>query len=89
MNIERMTAPLTFMNDICIHPGSTSRIKKTTLCQDYCDCGLKMMDINAFITALKSTWLRKLIIDNNSQWSLLLQYNVNIQNILNFGTAYI
>ena len=79
------------MNDILyefIWEG-TSRIKKTTLCQDYCDGGLKMIDINAFITALKSTWLRKLIIDNNSQWILLLQCNANIQNILSFGTAYI
>ena len=79
------------MNDILyefIWEG-TSRVKKITLCQDYCDGGLKMIDINAFITSLKSTWLRKSIIDNNSQWSLLLHYNVDIQNILNVGTAYI
>ena len=47
------------------------------------------MNINAFINALKLTWLRKLIIYNNSQWSLLLQYNVNMYSkYFNFGTAY-
>ena len=30
-----------------------------------------------------------MIIDNESQCSLLLQHNVHVQNILNFGTAYI
>ena len=67
----------------------TSRIKKTTICQDYCDGGLKMIDLNAFVSALKSTWLRKLVLDSNNQWSILLQYSVNMQNILNLGTSYI
>ena len=43
------------MNDILyefIWEG-TSRIKKTTLYQDYCDGGLKMIDINSFITRYK------------------------------------
>ena len=39
----------------------TSRIKRTVLCKEYCEGGLKMTDINAFIAALKSTWLRKLV----------------------------
>ena len=67
----------------------TSRIKKTTFCQDYCDGGLKMIDLNAYVSALKSTWLRKLVLDSNNQWSILLQYSVNMQNILNLGTSYI
>ena len=51
-----------------------SRIKKTVLCQGYCNGGLKMVNINAFIAALKTTWLGKLITDNNSPWSILLQF---------------
>ena len=53
----------------------TSRIKKKVICQDYCNGGLKMINIEAFITALKTTWLRKLIISNNL-WSEILQSTV-------------
>ena len=33
-----------------------------------------MVNINAFIAALKTTWLRKIITDNNSPWSIILQF---------------
>ena len=67
----------------------TSRIKRTVLCKDYCEGGLKMTDINAFIAALKSTWLRKLVVEKDCQWSALLQANVSIENMLSLGTSYI
>ena len=47
-----------------------------------------MININAFIAALKTTWLRKLITDN-SRWIIILQSSVNIQTIWNLGTSYI
>ena len=50
--------------------------------------GLRMININGFIAALKTTWLRKLI-TNNNRGIVILQCNVNIQNILNLGTSYI
>ena len=59
----------------------TSRIKKTVLCNEYCDCGLKVTDTYAFIAALKSTWLRKLVVEQHSQWSSLLQATINFENI--------
>ena len=33
-----------------------------------------MVNINAFIAALKTTWLRKIFTDNNSPWSIILQF---------------
>ena len=66
----------------------TDRIKRTVICQDYCKGGLKMVNTESFICALKTTWLRKLIL-NNSLWSVILQSTVNIQSLLNYGTAYI
>ena len=48
-----------------------------------------MTDTYAFIAALKSTWLRKLVVEQHSQWSSLLQATINFENILNLGTAYI
>ena len=47
-----------------------------------------MININAFIAALKTTWLRKLI-TNNNRWIVILQSSVSIQNILNLDTSYI
>ena len=44
----------------------------SVLCQEYCNSGLKMVNINAFIAALKTTWLRKIITDNNSPWSIII-----------------
>ena len=64
----------------------TSRIKKTVLCQEYCNGGLKMVNINAFIAALKTTWLRKIITDNNSPWSIILQFMTDTKNFFNLGT---
>ena len=66
----------------------TSRIKQTVLCQDYFNGGLRMININAFIAALKTTWLRKLN-TNNNRWMVILQSSVDIQNILNLDTLYI
>ena len=62
----------------------TSRIKKTVLCQEYCNGGLKMVNINAFIAALKTTWLRKIITDNNSPWSIILQSMTDTKKRLQF-----
>ena len=38
-----------------------------------------MVNINAFIAALKTAWLRKIITDNNSLWSIILQSMTNIK----------
>ena len=67
----------------------TSRIKKTVLCQEYCNGGLKMVNINAFIAALKTTWLRKIITDNNSPWSIILQFMTDTKNFFNLGTNFL
>ena len=50
----------------------TRRIKRTVLSKEYCEGGMKMTDIDAFIAALKSTWFRKLVVTKHSQWSALL-----------------
>ena len=64
------------------------RIKKTVLSQAYCDGGLKMINIKAFIAALKTTWIRKLMTEKG-RWSVILEAKVNLQNMFNFGTAYV
>ena len=48
-----------------------------------------MVNINAFIAALKTTWLRKIITDNNSPWSIILQSMTDTKNVFKLGTHFI
>ena len=49
--------------------------------------GLRMININAFITSLKVTWLRRLLIfSDNDNWSTLSKINFN--KIASMGEAY-
>ena len=48
-----------------------------------------MVNINALIAALKTTWLRKIITDNNSPWSIKLQSTTDTKNVFNLGTHFI
>ena len=36
------------------------RVKKELLQKDFCEGGLKMINLNLFILALKTNWVRKL-----------------------------
>ena len=50
---------------------------------------MKIVNINAFIAALKTTWLRKIITDNNSPWNIILQSMTDTKNVFNLGTHFI
>ena len=51
------------------------RIKHSTLIADYSDGGLKDVDIDAKLKALKLTWIRKLCDDSRQPWKNLLIKN--------------
>ena len=38
-----------------------------------------MVNIDAYIAALETTWLRKIITDNNIPWSIMLQSMTDIK----------
>ena len=48
-----------------------------------------MVNINAFIAALKTPWLRKIITDKNSPWSIILQSMTDTKTVFNLGTHFI
>ena len=48
-----------------------------------------MVNINAFIAALKTLWLRNIITDNNSPWSIILKTMTGTKNVFNIGTHLI
>ena len=41
--------------------GKVNRIKKTTVCKNYEEGGLKMIDIYAFLASMKISWLRRIM----------------------------
>lgn len=57
-----------------------SKIKVATIQKQYFEGGLKMINLNAFIQALKSTWIRRLLIANN-KWQVFVKEHVNISKL--------
>ncbi len=65
-----------------------SRVKHTIICKEYAEGGLKLTNIVEYITALKSTWIRRL---SNQQCKFVSILNTEIQtdHLFNFGETYI
>ena len=65
------------------------KIKRNILCMDYSRGGLKMLDIKTQISALKLTWLRRIIQNPNSDYQLLCTYNIkSLEKLLHMGSLY-
>ena len=64
------------------------RVKKELLQKDFCEGGLKMINLNLFILALKTTWVRKLF-RTECKWDNILFSTLNREKIFNFGNGYI
>ena len=64
-----------------------ARIKKTIIVKQYSDGGLKMINLKAFISSLKLTWIRR-VLKSNSPWKLLFDNTININKLLHFGHIY-
>ena len=62
------------------------RIKRKYIIKDIEKGGLRMVHIDNFITALKVTWLRKMITHPDCSWSSLS--NININRIFSMGENY-
>ena len=67
--------------------NGTDRIKRNVLCQEYIQGGLKMINLDAFITSLKLTWIRRLITDNH-KWTKLLGLYTNVDKLLSCGMEF-
>ena len=68
--------------------NKTSKIKVSAVQKQYCDGGLKMINLDAFIQALKSTWIRRLLITNN-KWQVFIKTHVDIEKLTNCNMIFI
>ena len=64
------------MNEF-IWKSKVNKVSHNVLIQNYENGGLKMIDIGLFLTALKASWVKRIIDDNNDgQWKLLYKKNL-------------
>ena len=68
--------------------GPTDKIKRNVCIQKYQHGGLKVLDIQSYITSLKSTWIRKYL-KGNGRWKILFEKTINVNYLINFGSDYI
>ena len=65
------------------------KLKRDLITQTYLDGGLKMVNIYNHITAIKTTWVRRLILDNGAIWIQFFNDSIlPTKNILSMGTDY-
>ena len=65
------------------------KIKRNIITKDYDQGGIKMIDIYSFIASLKSTWIRRLFIDDNKTWKTIIEDTIDTRLLANCGDSYI
>ena len=53
------------------------KIKKTVVIKKYIEGGLNIINLNAFVSALKSTWIRRLLL-NERKWQEIIKIHINL-----------
>ena len=72
-----------------IWDGKPDKIKRSTIISNPMEGGLKMIDLPSFVTALKLSWVRQFLIQENSQWKNLVNGTLfNIKKFLEMGTLW-
>lgn len=74
-----------------IWENKPEKIKRDILIQDYGYGGIKMISLPKFFTALKCTWIRRIIKNSESKWAKLSKVitNINLDEIYNCGDYFI
>ena len=68
--------------------SGTAKIKQSVVVKQYMEGGLNMINLKAFILALKATWIRRLLrIGGN--WTKIIENDININNLANYGYSLI
>ena len=91
-SIQRSDSFLKAANNILykfLWNGKPDKIRRTTVCSNCMQGGLKMINIYNFEKAIKVSWVKKLITQPNSQWYKLLEAMYgNIDQIVTFGDKW-
>jgi hypothetical protein len=66
------------------------KLKRTLITQDHKDGGIKMININNFMTAIKCTWIRRMIL-KNSKWITLFKSvtKLSARDLIMYGDYFL
>ena len=65
-----------------------SKIKTTIVTKQYCEGGLKTLNLNAFMGALKLKWIRRLLL-NDCKWQHFIKSEIDMKKLAACKTKYI
>lgn len=65
-----------------------AKIKATIVVKQYGDGGLKMINLKAFINALKATWIRRLLL-TDCKWRCFIKQYIDIEKMTSCNTNYV
>ena len=69
--------------------SKVEKIKRNVLYQKHEYGGVEMIDIEKYISGLKTTWIRRILTNDQSKWKLLLNTLVPLSDIISFGPQYL
>ena len=80
-----------------IWSGKIDRLKRLSICKPYSEGGLAMIEIDTYVEALKTTWVRREMKSNHSWTSLFEEriskgiclWEMNGQSLVNFSNEII
>ena len=64
-----------------------AKIKYNAVVKQYCEGGLNMINLKAFINSMKVTWLRR-VINSHCSWQSIIQNTINFNDLFSFGKSY-
>ena len=70
----------------CLWDGP-AKIKQNVVVKQYCEGGLRMINLKAFISSLKLTWLRRVIL-SNGPWQSVVNNTINFNKLFLSGRCY-
>ena len=93
--LTSLPTPTSFLDEIhkmffqFLWDKKPDKISRNTVCMNYLDGGLKMLNIYDFVKSLKVTWIRKILYSKESQWcKLLLTICGNLDNLQIMGGGW-
>ena len=65
-----------------------AKINYNVIIKQYCDGGLKMINLKSFMNSMKLTWLRRMV-TSNSSWQEIISNKICFKELFSLGTSYI
>ena len=65
-----------------------AKIKQTVVVKQYCEGGLRMINLKAFMSSMKITWLRRITL-TDIPWQSVIKDTINFNELFSFGPNYI